>query len=135
MEQAISDTVTVFCPEVQAISLFGSYGTGEEWPDSGAELALLLPPRIAKNAGVGNLLACQQALAGRLRKDIDLIHLRMGSTIVQKEVVDTGRRIMGKSEEEVLAFEMPVLIDYVKSNEERKEILRSFRETKRADTL
>ncbi|MBE9546973.1 MAG: nucleotidyltransferase domain-containing protein, partial [Proteobacteria bacterium] len=38
-------------PDVQAIYLFGTYGTGDEWPDSDADIALLLDHKKAKDAG------------------------------------------------------------------------------------
>ncbi|MFZ2420215.1 MAG: nucleotidyltransferase domain-containing protein, partial [Anaerolineae bacterium] len=35
-------------PTVQAIYLFGSFGTADEWPTSDVDIALLLPPAEAR---------------------------------------------------------------------------------------
>ena len=43
-------TVLRHYPDTQAIYLFGSYGTENEWPDSDVDIALLLPPEQAKAA-------------------------------------------------------------------------------------
>ena len=44
----IVQTVLRQYPDTQAIYLFGSYGTEDEWPDSDVDIALLLPPEQAK---------------------------------------------------------------------------------------
>jgi hypothetical protein len=47
----IVEAVLRVYPHTQAIYLFGSYGTETEWPDSDVDMALLLPPVAAKEAG------------------------------------------------------------------------------------
>jgi predicted nucleotidyltransferase len=132
MNKIVCETVLEFYPEVEAIYLFGSYGKGEEWPDSDVDLALLLPVGIARDAGVLMLSPCRQELGDRLHKEIDLINLRMVSTVLQNEVLNASQRLLTNEEETILAFEMQALSDYLKLNEERAGILKSFRKTKRA---
>jgi len=91
--RTIVNAVTAAYPRVQAIYLFGSYGTEDEWPNSDIDIALLLPPVEAKAAGslaLGELHLGRQRLLGR---DVDLINLRRASTVLQKEVVVADRRI------------------------------------------
>ena len=38
-------------PDVQAVYLFGSYGTDDQWPDSDVDIAVLLPHVKSKKAG------------------------------------------------------------------------------------
>jgi predicted nucleotidyltransferase len=45
---AIVKAVLTFYPDVEAIYLFGSYGTEDERPDSDVDIALLLPYDRAK---------------------------------------------------------------------------------------
>jgi uncharacterized protein len=47
----IINTILAHHPAVQAIYLFGSYGTADERPESDADIALLLTPTEAKKLG------------------------------------------------------------------------------------
>ena len=38
-------------PDVQAVYLFGTYGTDGQWPDSDVDIAVLLPHDKSKKAG------------------------------------------------------------------------------------
>ncbi len=129
---AMIDTITCRHPGVQAIYLFGSWGTADEWPDSDVDIAMLLPADVAKQQGLPDLIGTQTALSFLLHKSIDLLNLRRTSTVFQKEVIAADRRIftadIGAAEE----FEMLVLSFYQKLNEERREVLDDFWRTGRA---
>lgn len=129
---AIIRTVLKHYPDVQAIYLFGSYGTEYEWPDSDIDIALLLSPQQAKNERHLAMSQCRQALADCLRKDVDLVNPRQVSTVFQKEIIANGRLLYCANQYAVNEFEMLVLSYYQKLNEERKEIVNSFIETGRA---
>jgi uncharacterized protein len=120
-------------PDTQAIYLFGSYGTENEWPDSDVDIALLLPPDQAK---VGRMLAMSPLCSdpgSLLEKPVDLINLREVSTVFQKEIIITADRCIytgdayGADE-----FEMLVLSFYQKLGEEWADILEEFWRTGRA---
>jgi uncharacterized protein len=132
MQELIIQTILASYPETQAIYLFGSYGTEDEWPDSDVDIALLLPPAEAKQANWQTLFPLQMALEGLLKKEVDLINLRQVSTVFQKEIVFAERRIFCADEYAADEFEMLVLSFYQKLNEERREILDEFRRTGRA---
>jgi uncharacterized protein len=119
-------------PDTQAIYIFGSYDTENEWPDSDLDIGLLLPPPQAKNEPDFALNPCSEALADSTRKDIDLINVRQVSTVFQKEIIATGRLVYCADQYAVNEFEMLVLSYYQKLNEERREILESFQQTGRA---
>lgn len=110
-------------PDVQAIYLFGSWGTEDEWPDSDVDIAMLLPPDKAKTLGALDLVKTQAELASLLHKPVDLLNLRQISTVFQKEVVMADRRIFTVNEYAAEEFEMLTLSFYQKLNEERAEIL------------
>lgn len=123
LAETIIQTILEYHPEVQAIYLFGSFGTGSEWPDSDADIALLLPPKMAK--GIGTLMGgdLQFKLEALLQKDVDLINLRQAPTVFQKEIIMAERRIYCADQYAAEEFEMLVLSYYLKLNEERAEIL------------
>ena len=117
-------------PAAQAIYLFGTYGTDDEWPESDVDIAVLLPPERAHRQLM--LTPCHQALEKALEKPVDVVNARLVSTVFQKEIVQSGRLIHSSDEGTVAEFEMLTLSLYQKLNEERKEILESFEETGRA---
>ncbi len=128
----IIKTSLKYYPDLQAIYLFGTYGTDEEWPDSDVDIALLLPWKKAKEAGPLMMKDLRFELESLLNKDVDLINLREVSTVLQKEVIAADRRIYRADEYATDEFEMLVLSYYQKLSEERRDILQSFFETRRA---
>lgn len=120
---SITETVLIFYPDVQGIYLFGSYQTGDEWPDSDVDIALLLPPDVAKQQSNLAMSECCFTLAEALNKDVDLLNLRTVSTVFRKEVVTKGRLLFCADRFAVDEFEMLSLSYYQKLNEERGEII------------
>lgn len=121
--QNIIDTVQKHYPDVQAIYLFGSYGTEEEWPQSDADIALLLPPEKAKQAGSVGATALHGALVNLLGRSVDLINVRQVPTVLQKEILSADRRIFCADSYAADEFEMLVLSFYQKLNEERAGVM------------
>ena len=119
-------------PDVQAIYLFGTYGTADEWPDSDVDIAILLPPEQAYQQPQLMLSRCRDALVEALSKSVDLLNARTVSTVFQKEIIASGRRIYCADRDAADEFEMLTLSYYQKLNEERKTILEAFRETGKA---
>jgi predicted nucleotidyltransferase len=68
-------------PATQGIYLFGSYGSAGERPDSDVDIALLLPPVEAKQAGHLVLSELHYQLAKALGRDVDLLNARLVSTV------------------------------------------------------
>jgi predicted nucleotidyltransferase len=127
----IIKTVVNFYPDVEAIYIFGSHGTEDEWPDSDVDIALLFSPSRAKEVKNLALSDCCLALAAVLKKDVDLINLRQVNTVFQREIILDGRIIYNKDENTVDYFEMAVLSAYQKLNEERAGILQEISRTGR----
>jgi len=119
-------------PDAQAIYIFGSHDTEDEWPASDMDIGLLLPPRQAKKTSLLALSSCRAVLADYVRKDVDLVNLRQVSTVFQKEIIATGRLIHCGNPYAVDEFEMLVISYYQKLNQERRELLDAFMETGRA---
>ena len=115
-----------------AIYLFGTYGTAEEWPESDVDIAVLLPPEDARQKPHLMLTPCHYALADALGKPVDLVNARRVSTVLQKEIVQSGRLLYSGNATAVAEFELLTLSFYQKLNEERQDILSSFEATGRA---
>ncbi len=122
-DYSIIDIVREYFPDVRAIYLFGTWGTKDEWPDSDIDIALLLHPDKAKTTGLLAMSDLRFALESILGKEVDLINIRMVSTVFQKEIIITGRRIYCSDEYETDEFEMVALSLYQKLNAERGAIL------------
>ncbi|MEZ4526295.1 MAG: nucleotidyltransferase domain-containing protein [Desulfobacterales bacterium] len=131
-EENIIGTIFQHCPDVQAIYLFGTYGTGDQWPDSDADVALLLDVQAAKQADFFLFSDLHSDLEELLEGKTDILNLRKISTVFQKEVIMANRRIYCADLYAAEEFEMLTLSFYQKLNEERKAILESFEETGKA---
>jgi uncharacterized protein len=125
-------TVLGHYPDTQAIYLFGSYDTENEWPDSDVDIALLLPPDQAKASRMLAMSPLCSELGSLLEKPVDLINLREVSTVFQKEIITSDRRIYTGDAYGADEFEMLVLSLYQKLGEERADILEDFWRTGRA---
>ncbi|OPY66263.1 MAG: Nucleotidyltransferase domain protein [Syntrophorhabdaceae bacterium PtaU1.Bin034] len=92
-EKTIHAIVTEYYPSVQAIYLFGSYRTADEWPDSDVDIGVLLPHGAAKNERSMAVSECRFKLEEALEKEVDLLNMRLLSTVFQFQIVRTGRLI------------------------------------------
>lgn len=131
VQQKIVDTILTSFPETQAIYLFGSFGTEDEWPNSDADIAILLPPQQAKAERTLAMHPLRAELESIVHRDVDLINLRRVSTVFQKEIVFAERRVYTGDRHAADEFEMLTLSFYQKLNEERAEIIRDGLETGR----
>ena len=126
VERTTIQSVLEHYSDTQAIFLFGSYGQDTAGPAADIDIALLLPPGRAKN--INSLYATELhfELERLFSRDVDLINLRRVSTVFQKEIIMTGRRIYCSDNNAVDEFEMLTLSFYQKLNDERKEIVHDF---------
>jgi len=131
----IIENVLIRFPEVQALYLFGSSVNGGEHPGSDVDIAILLTPEEAVQAGSMGLSDLRFDLEDALGKTVDLINLRTALTVFQKEIIIKGKRIYTGDEHAAEEFETLTISLYQKLNEERREILDEFRKTGRAYEL
>ncbi len=130
-QKQIIQTILKHYPEVQAIYLFGTYGTDDQLPDSDIDIALLINHEQAKTVGTLVMSDLRFDLERLLKKDVDLINLRRVSTILQKEIVAADRRIHTADSYAADEFEMLTISYYQKLNEERAGILEEIRRSGR----
>jgi len=131
-EHALIGLILRDFPATQAIYLYGSFAHGTQTQKSDIDLAVLLPHRIARQAGMLALHQTHLDLESIARRTVDLVNLRLVPVVLQNQVVFTGRVIYVADDIARQEFEMLSLSFYMKLNEERAGILKAFRETKRA---
>ncbi len=120
----IIEPILNYYPDLQAIYLFGSYGTENERVESDIDVALLMPIECAKQIEPREWLELSQLLAETAGRDMaDLVNLREANTVFCKEIVTTGRRLYCADENAADEFEMLTLSLYQQLQEERREII------------
>lgn len=110
--------------EVQALYLFGSHGTADEWPNSDVDIAVLLPVAEARQVDCRQWMEVSEAVARAAGSEkADLVNLRSVDTVFRMTIINTGRRVYCADEAAADEFEMLTLSLYQQLQEERKEII------------
>ncbi len=105
-------------PEVTAAYLFGSRAEGAECAASDVDLAVLLP----EHRDAVGLWETGERIARALGADVDLLDLRAASTVMQWQIVTTGRRLFAKGDEADL-YEVFILAEMTSLNEARAPLI------------
>ncbi len=114
-------TLRAAIPNLFAIYAFGSRVTGTAQAQSDLDLAVL----VAGYAEPLVLWDLSAQLADRLGCEVDLLDLRAASTVMQYQVVQTGRRLWGDALQAGL-FECYVLNEKLALDEARAPLLRDI---------
>lgn len=124
---------TLVCTELQkafpkalSIYAFGSRVQGTANAQSDLDLAVL----VAGYADPLELFEMANQLADKLGYEVDLLDLRAASTVMQYQVITTGRRLWAKDVQADL-FDVFVLNEKLDFDELRAEQLNEIRETGR----
>lgn len=123
LQERLIEIIVKAFPDVQAIYLFGSFGTTDEAVASDVDVAILLPPNHAKSVKPMAIFDLRCELEKNLGRDVDLVNLREANTVFQHEVVKTVNRIYCAAPYAADLFEMLSMSFYQKLNEEREDIL------------
>jgi len=121
-ESDIVAAVRSVLPEAQALILFGSRADGTERDDSDLDLAILLPGR----ADPVRLWEAGEAIARRLGVDVDLVDLLAASTVMQYQIITTGRRLFAEGTQADF-YETFILSEMTALNEARAPLLADIR--------
>jgi predicted nucleotidyltransferase len=107
--------------DIKLIYLFGSRAQGVHLNSSDWDVAILCAEPIE------NVLRWElsQDMAERLNNDVDLIDLLSCSTVLQKQVIDSGVMLYDANKY-ADAFDMQVISMYARLQEGRKQIIDSF---------
>lgn len=113
-------------PNALGIYAFGSRMQGTANAQSDLDLAVL----VAGYADPLQLFEMANQLADKLGYEVDLLDLRVASTVMQYQVITTGRRLWAKDIQADL-FDVFVLNEKLDFDELRAEQLNEIRETGR----
>ncbi len=105
-------------PDVLAIYAFGSRVDGTAHDESDLDLAVL----VAGYADTVRLWMLAGDLAGKVHCDVDLLDMRAASTIMQHQILMTGRRLWARNLDADL-FECFVLSEKTALDEARAGLL------------
>jgi len=117
-EGEVVSTIRSAFPNALAIYAFGSRITGTANADSDLDLAVL----VAGYADPLKLWDIANNLADKTACPVDLLDMRAASTVMQYQILQTGRRLWGKPLEAGL-FECFVLSEKTALNSLRSELL------------
>jgi predicted nucleotidyltransferase len=106
-------------PGAPTVYAFGSAVRGEEHAESDLDLAVLAAHPLAP----AERFALQEAAAAAAGRDVDLVDLRAASTVMQAQVVSTGRVVLDPDPTAWAFWETMVYSAYALLNEERAGIL------------
>jgi uncharacterized protein len=95
-------------PRVQAVYLFGSQASGEVYPDSDVDIAVLLGQRISLMEE-GRMRA--EVVDELSRDDVDFVILDEAPPLLRAEVVTGGRRLFARDERTAADFEDRAVIE------------------------
>ena len=110
-------------PSSQGIYVFGSFVQGQVTDESDVDVGLLLPPLLAKEWTLSESLDLQIELEQLLGRKVDLVNMRMASTVLQFEIINTGKRIFTQDILDVDLYELLTISLYQKFVEERRLIV------------
>lgn len=110
-------------PGLLAVYLFGSQALDMAGPESDIDLAILADGR-QDTLALWNL---GQDLASMLNRDVDLLDLRAASTVMQYQIITTGRRLWKKDLQAGL-FECAVLSQKTELDTARAALLQEIQQ-------
>jgi predicted nucleotidyltransferase len=119
----LTERIRAELPNVMAVYLFGSTAAGAAGPESDIDIAVLDANPILS-------LECwdlAQELATEAGRDVDIVDLRVASTVMRAQVIATGRRLFCADEIKCGEFEDYAYSAYARLNEERRAILEDIR--------
>lgn len=108
---------------IEAIYLFGSQVTEFFRDDSDIDIAVLCLQPIS----VEVRWELSQDLAILLNRDVDLLDMQQVSTVMQWQIISTGKKIFCADMKKNAFFETYVLSDYIRLNEQRHHILEDIK--------
>lgn len=97
-------TLQAELPALLAVYLFGSRAQGTAGPASDLDLAVLVSGKLEPLL----LWELAQTLAGQAGCEVDLLDLRAASTVMQYQIITTGRRLWAKDAQAAI-FESAIL--------------------------
>lgn len=118
---AILASVLAKIPNLMALYVFGSRVLGTPRPECDLDLSVLAPGFIDPNL----LWSLSNDIASLVNGDVDLLDLRAASTVMQYQVLSTGKAVWDIGLKARL-FEVAVLGEKLALDEARKPLLKNI---------
>lgn len=115
----VVDKLCASLPDVVAVYLFGSAASGKMHPESDIDMAVLADSPIDSE----RLWRLAQDISAILNIEVDLVDLRLASTVMRMQIVESGKRVYCCDQAVCDAFEDFIFSDFARLNEERAGIL------------
>lgn len=109
--------------DLQAVYIFGSQVTEFAHAGSDVDIAILCNQPLSAE----RRWELSNKLAKLLQCDVDIVDLKSVSTVMQFQVIYTGKRIYCKEPGKQEFFETYVYSDYIRLNEQRHEIIEDIK--------
>ncbi len=123
-DPVIARVLRTAIPGLQAAYRFGSTASGETNSASDVDVAFI----AAQPVSVERCWEVAGDLAAELKHDVDLVDLRLATTVMRAEVLRSAVTIVEDDPTARAWFEMLALSDYARLNEERRGILYDIKE-------
>ncbi|MBF0427220.1 MAG: nucleotidyltransferase domain-containing protein [Magnetococcales bacterium] len=121
-EQPLVQSLRAALPNLLAVYLFGSRGSGDAGLESDLDLAVLVAGKVEPT----RLWSLAGALADIAGCPVDLLDLRAASTVMQYQIVTTGRRVWERDARAAL-YESFILSEKTALDEARAPLLDRIR--------
>jgi len=118
---ALLASVLAKIPNLMALYIFGSQAQGTPRADSDLDLAILAPSHVEPNL----LWSLSNDIANLVNCEVDLLDLRATSTVMQYQVISTGKAVWDIGLQAHL-FEISVLSEKLALDEAREPLLRTI---------
>lgn len=115
-------TLAKALPDAWAIYMYGSFARGEERPDSDLDLAVLLAPATA----LPDKLSLMAEVSRTVGREVDIVNLRKAGLDLIHELLQHGRQLLVRRENDVLAWEAERMSEYANFNPRRQEIISQY---------
>lgn len=122
IEKTILEELLLANIDIALVYIFGSYARDELRFDSDIDIAFL----SSETYEAMDIFLLAQKISAKLHREIDLVQLKLSTTVFQKEVVAGGKLIYKKDDLSQGMFEMLTYKKYMRLNEERAEILENY---------
>ena len=109
---------------IDAIFIFGSFGTEHFHKDSDIDIAVLTQPTPSDE----NLFNVRNMLSRGLHRETDLIDLYRVNTVFKQQILSTGHEIYTGDAFKTELFKTHTLSDYVDLNERRADIIKDIQQ-------
>lgn len=108
---------------VEFIYLFGSFARGEGREDSDIDIALFSIEKLNSY----DLFVFANNLSFELKRDVQIIDLKSITTVFAAQIVSNKEILYSNSEENSSKYDVKILKEYAKLNEERDIVLKRIK--------